>query len=52
VRTYGFASLRFKLGALLADPARLARMKAAARSAARPRAAREILERLLGTPPA
>lgn len=49
VRTHGLASLRFKLGALLADPARLARMKAAARAAARPRAAHEILARLLGT---
>jgi processive 1,2-diacylglycerol beta-glucosyltransferase len=49
VRTHGTASLRYKLGALLADPARLARMKGAARGAARPRAAREILARLLGT---
>jgi len=49
IRTHGAASLRYKLGALLADPARLARMKAAARGAARPRAAREILARLLGT---
>ena len=40
VRTHGPASLRFKLGALLADPARLSRMKAAARAAGRPRAAR------------
>ena len=36
VRTHGPASLRYKLGALLADPERLARMKVAARAAARP----------------
>ena len=36
VRTYSAASLRYKLGALLANPARLDRMKAAARAAARP----------------
>lgn len=53
VRAHGAASLRYKLGALLGDPERLLRMKDAARAAARPRAAREILDRLLETlPPA
>ena len=43
VRTHGPGSLRFKLESLLADAARLARMKEAARAAGRPRAAEEIL---------
>jgi processive 1,2-diacylglycerol beta-glucosyltransferase len=52
VRAEGTASLRFKLASLLADPARLARMKAAASAAGRPKAARAVLERLLGASPA
>jgi processive 1,2-diacylglycerol beta-glucosyltransferase len=43
VKAHGPASLTYKLETLLADPARLRRMKHAARRAARPRAAEEIL---------
>jgi len=47
VRTHGLASLRAKLRAVLADPERLRRMRAAALSAARPRAAADVLDRVL-----
>jgi len=43
VKAHGPASLSYKLETLLADPARLQRMKQAARRAAHPRAAEEIL---------
>lgn len=45
LKAHGLASLRFKAHALLADPPRLARMSAAARSAARPRAAEAIVRK-------
>jgi processive 1,2-diacylglycerol beta-glucosyltransferase len=47
VKAASLDSLDFKLSELLADPARLATMKAAARRAARPLAGRELLERVI-----
>ena len=47
VRVNGTDSLRVKLGSLLSDPERLSRMRAAAIAAGRPRAAEEILARML-----
>ncbi|MFI5119214.1 MAG: glycosyltransferase, partial [Thermoanaerobaculia bacterium] len=47
VKAHGPDSLRFKLESLLSNPARLARMKEAARAAGRPRAAGEILSLVL-----
>lgn len=46
VRANGLASLRYKLRAILQDPKRLERMREAARSAGRPRAAEEIVRRM------
>lgn len=43
VKAHGADSLSFKLRALLADPARLGRMREAARAAGRPRAAEAIV---------
>lgn len=47
VKAHGPGSLRFKLQSLLSNPARLARMKEAARAAGNPRAAEEILSFML-----
>jgi processive 1,2-diacylglycerol beta-glucosyltransferase len=47
VKAHGPGSLRFKVESLLSNAARLARMKEAARAAGRPRAAEEILARIL-----
>lgn len=53
-RAHGLERLRFKLGRLVAEPALLARMRAAALSAGRPHAAEAVLEdagvHLLGGP--
>ncbi|MBI4575983.1 MAG: glycosyltransferase [Planctomycetes bacterium] len=46
VKVHSPASLAYKLGLLLGDPERLARMAAAARAAARPRAAFDIARRV------
>lgn len=50
VKACGLDSLRYKLGALLGDRDRLARMGEAARRAGRPHAAREIVVAMLGQP--
>ena len=48
VKAHGPDSLLFKLKSLLANAARLGRMKAAARAAGKPRAAEETLSLMLG----
>lgn len=47
VKAHSLPVLRFKLSSLLRDPARLARMRHAARKAGRPGAARQIVESML-----
>ena len=50
IRANNISTLSFKLGRLLDDPERLARMQAAALKLARPRAAFDIVERLSRAP--
>jgi processive 1,2-diacylglycerol beta-glucosyltransferase len=48
LKAHGLESLRFKLGGLLRDAPRLARMREAARAAGRPGAATTVVRALLG----
>ena len=52
IRANNLPVLAYKIDRLLADPARLAAMRANARRLARPHAARDIAATLLGTPSA